>query len=110
VAKVCTDMLCVSINQPTACLLPDLKYLPKHVPTCMSHTAHLTHSIPLLCRVEKPLRSEFDYSQYNLGNIREVLGLVQGHNKATLNSLVKKSMPELVATEGWPAGGLAELR
>ena len=67
----------------------------------------------LIFRVEKPQRDQVDYSKYNFVPARETLGVLKAQNKKSVRSeskLINKSMEHLVEKEGWPAGGLIELR
>jgi hypothetical protein len=57
------------------------------------------------------MRGQYDYDVFNFTNIREVVIVLKKQNKNILHSTKnKKSMQQLVENEGWPAGGLIELR
>jgi hypothetical protein len=63
-------------------------------------------------RVQKPQREKFDYNKYNFTGLKDVLSILKKQNKNSISAAQKspKSMKYLVENEGWPAGGLHELR
>jgi len=72
------------------------------------------HAYVFFGRVSKPLRSNFNYNEYDFRNIKEVLDLAKKQNKNSVAAQQRKkenkSLKDLIESRRWPEGGLQQLR